>query len=407
MAKKIPLDSDVLMLARNRINWAFDAFGHICVSFSGGKDSTVLLHLVADVARKKKKKITVLFIDWEAQYTRTIEHIGKMKDHYQDTVETFYWIALPMTTVSGVSQFEPEWVSWAPDVQWVRQPPEGAITDETFFPFYRHAMTFEEFVPAFSQWLMARNAGSSLIMLVGIRTEESLNRFLTISSRAKLRYADDKPWTTASPEGFYYTGYPIYDWKVGDIWTYCAREKKPYNTLYDLMYQAGVPLSSMRVCEPFGPEQRRGLWLYHVLEPDSWGKICARVAGANSGAVYGHQSGEFYALNKSITKPGHHTWQSYARFLLDSMPESTAEHYRNKLAIYLKWYLERDWPEGIPEEQDGDLGYKDIPSWRRICKTLIGNDFWCRKLSFSPNKPRHYARYLERMKQKRQQWKVI
>lgn len=155
MAKKIPLDSDVLMLARNRINWAFDTFGHICVSFSGGKDSTVLLHLVADVARKKKK-ITVLFIDWEAQYTRTIEHIGKMKDHYQDTVETFYWIALPMTTVSGVSQFEPEWVSWAPDVQWVRQPPEGAITDETFFPFYRHAMTFEEFVPAFSQWLMAR-----------------------------------------------------------------------------------------------------------------------------------------------------------------------------------------------------------------------------------------------------------
>lgn len=26
-------------------------------------------------------------------------------------------------------------------------------------------------------------------------------------SQRKLRYADDKPWTTASPEGFYYTMY--------------------------------------------------------------------------------------------------------------------------------------------------------------------------------------------------------
>lgn len=173
------------------------------------------------------------------------------------------------------------------------------------------------------------------------------------------------------------------------------------------MYQAGVPLGSMRVCEPFGPEQRRGLWLYHVLEPDTWERMCYRVAGANSGACYGSQSGEFFALHKSITKPEHHTWESYAYFLLESMPEHTAEHYRNKLAIYLKWYLEHDWPHGIPDEQEKDLGCKDIPSWRRICKTLIRNDFWCQRLSFSPNAPRHYKRYLERMKQKRQQWGII
>lgn len=37
---------------------------------------------------------------------------------------------------------------------------------------------------------------------------------------------------------------------------------------------------------------------------------------------------------------------------------------------------------------------RDIPSWRRICNTLIKNDFWYRTLSFSPNKPR----YLQRMK---------
>ena len=50
--------------------------------------------------------------------------------------------------------------------------------------------------------------------------------------------------------------YPLYDWKARDIWIYNARTRAIYNPLYDLMYRAGVPLRNMRVCEPFGPEQR-------------------------------------------------------------------------------------------------------------------------------------------------------
>ena len=107
-------------------------------------------------------------------------------------------------------------------------------------------------------------------MLTGVRADESLNRFMGLVSQRKLRYADDKPWTTASPEGFYYTMYPLYDWKARDIWIYNARTCAIYNPLYDLMYRAGVPLRNMRVCEPFGPEQRKGLWLYHVLEPETF-----------------------------------------------------------------------------------------------------------------------------------------
>ena len=87
-------------------------------------------------------------------------------------------------------------------------------------------------------------------------------------------------------------------------------------------------------------------------------------------------------------------------FLLDVMPEKTAEHYRNKIAVYLRWYQTRGFPDYIPDVQENDLGSRDIPSWRRIRKTLIKNDFWCRTLSFSPNKPRHYERYLQRMKEK-------
>jgi predicted phosphoadenosine phosphosulfate sulfurtransferase len=87
------------------------------------------------------------------------------------------------------------------------------------------------------------------------------------------------------------------------------------------MHRAGVPLKNMRVCEPFGPEQRRGLWLYHILEPETWERMCRRVCGAHSGAIYANASGDYFALKTKIRKPAHFSWREYALFLLDSMPE--------------------------------------------------------------------------------------
>ncbi|AIJ07253.1 MULTISPECIES: phosphoadenosine phosphosulfate reductase [Edwardsiella] len=402
--KKIPLKENVFVAAYARMNWIFDTFPRVCVSFSGGKDSTVLLHIAAEVARRKKRRIFVLFVDWEVQFSHTIQHIERMRQRYQDVIERFFWVALPLTTASGVSQYETEWTCWQPGVTWVRQPPPDAITDPAFFPFHTPGISFEAFVVAFSLWLSGRK---SMATLVGIRADESLNRFMAVASHSKLRYDDDKPWTTASQDGFYYTAYPLYDWKASDIWHFNAQQRLPYNPLYDLMYRAGVPLRQMRICEPFGPEQRKGLWLYHVLEPATWGRACSRVAGANGGAIYANQSGAFYALNRQIDKPPQHTWKSYVHYLLASMPQKTAEHYRNKIAIYLRWYLSHGYPQDIPDSQERDLGARDIPSWRRICKTLIKNDFWCRTLSFSPNRPQAYARYVKRIQQKRHQWEII
>ncbi|MDU5426197.1 MAG: DUF3440 domain-containing protein, partial [Clostridiales bacterium] len=153
------------------------------------------------------------------------------------------------------------------------------------------------------------------------------------------------------------------------------------------------------------PEQRQGLWLYHVLEPQRWADMCQRVSGVHSGGVYAGQDNQFYGHRK-IDKPQNHSWQSYANFLLQSMPEPTADHYRNKIAVYLHWYQKQGW-ENIPESQEKDLGSKDVPSWRRICKVLLSNDYWCRMLSFSPTKASHYQRYRTRMEQKRQQWGLL
>ncbi|WP_163590608.1 DUF3440 domain-containing protein, partial [Klebsiella pneumoniae] len=118
----------------------------------------------------------------------------------------------------------------------------------------------------------------------------------------------------------------------------------------------------------------------------------------------GHDN-QFYGHRK-IDKPDHLTWKSYALFLLDSMPETTAEHYRNKIAVYLRWYQKKGM-EDIPDTQPADIGTKDIPSWRRVCKVLLNNDYWCRQLSFSPTKSSHYQRYRKRMEKHRQQWGIL
>ncbi len=217
--KKINLDIDVLDAALLRLDWVFESFEQVCLSFSGGKDSTVLFHLAATVARKKRKKFVVLFIDWEAQYLLTIEHVTKMRALYQDVISHFYWIALPLTTVSGVSQHQPERTCWELGVEWVRQPPAEAVTHAADLPFYQYPMTFESFVPAFIQWLAATRRLASLI---GIRTDESLHRYMALTSQTKSRFADDKPWTTALPGGKSYTCYPLYDWRTQDIWIFNA-----------------------------------------------------------------------------------------------------------------------------------------------------------------------------------------
>lgn len=64
---KFRTGENVLSAAIHRIEWLFDTFPSVCLSFSGGKDSTVPFHLVADESRRENRRFSVLFFDWEAQ----------------------------------------------------------------------------------------------------------------------------------------------------------------------------------------------------------------------------------------------------------------------------------------------------------------------------------------------------
>ena len=397
MPKKY-LKENVFEEAKKRISYTFDNFEKIIVSFSAGKDSTVMLHMVMDEALKRKRKVAVMLIDLEGQYKLTIEHAKKCLGMYEEYIE-LYWICLPIHLRNAVSMYENHWLCWDKDKKksWIRTPPKDSITDEKFFPFFKKGMEFEEFDVLFGEWYAKEK---DCAVFVGIRCDESLNRFRTIASKKKKTYKNNQ-WTTLIKENLFNI-YPLYDWKTEDIWIYHYKNKdKPHNELYDMMHKAGLSLSQQRICQPYGDDQRRGLWLFHLIEPETWARIVARVNGANSGSLYINETGNINGY-RAISKPEGHTWKSFATLLLNSLPPKTKEHYENKIYLFVKWWEARGYPKGIPDEVDRALETeRKVPSWRRVCKTLLRNDYWSKGLGFSQHKSEAYEKYLELMRRRK------
>lgn len=392
------INKTVFEAAKERIEYTFDNFEKIYLSFSAGKDSTVMLHMVCDEAIKRNVRIGLLIVDLEGQYKLTIDHMYACIEMYKDVLDV-YWVCLPIHLRNAVSVFSPFWKCWDKSVKedWIRQLPKNCISDENYFSFFRDGMEFEEFVPEFGEWY---SQGKTTACLVGIRADESLNRFRTISSKGKETF-HKKQWTTKVTTSVFNV-YPIYDWKTEDIWTYHAKNKnKPHNKLYDLMHQSGLSIHLQRICQPYGDDQRRGLYLFHLIEPETWAKVVSRVEGANSGALYVQDTGNINGYGK-ITKPAHHTWKSFSELILKTLPEKTAEHYRNKIFTFIKWWEERGYKDGMPDQAPSILEAEKIaPSWRRVCKSLLRNDYWCKGLGFTQHKTEAYEKYLKLKKSQR------
>ena len=410
------LNKNVCEAAKERMKFIFDDFENIVISFSGGKDSGVVLNMAIDEARKRKRKIGVMFIDLEAFYEKTIEFVQRMFENNQDVLEP-YWICLPMESPNSLSYLEPTWIWWDKNKEsiWVRQMPKNKwIINEENNPldFYKKNMPFEEFIKYFGDWY---GKGEKTASLIGIRTDESLFRFRAIAGK-KTSYKN-KMFSTVQTEKTV-NFYPIYDWNVEDIWTYNGKYSKDYNKLYDIFYKAGVSIHKMRVDEPFGNESKAGLNMFRIIEPHTWAKVCNRVSGANFGNIYSGNK----IMSHNYTLPKNHTWKSFTEFLLNTLPEKTAENYRNKFNKFIDYWInkgcpvkeeyikimEKECPDAIintheisnrgnkdkevikfikiVDEIPGVDNKDDVLTWKRMCMCIIKNDFLCKGLSFQATK---------------------
>lgn len=391
MATKKYLEQNVFFATKERISKVFDNFERYYISFSGGKDSTVMTHLVLDEAIKRNKKVGILIIDLEAQYTATIDHIKEMVEMYKDHIE-LHWFCGELLLRNAVSDFEPKWVCWDETKKdiWVRQKPIEAANNNQY-DFYVPKMEFEEFILLFGEWY---SKGKLTAGFIGIRADESLHRYRAIVSNKKDLMFNSYKWTTkVTPHA--YNIYPIYDWRTEDIWVFHAKNKHlSHNKVYDLMTLAGVKFSNQRLCQPYGDDQKKGLWLYHILEPDTWYKLLNRVSGVNSGALYINENGNINGYN-DVTKPNNHTWESYTNYLLKSLPYKMQEHYKQRFIKFIAGWKKRNY-KTIPDEAPHDLEVKQwVPSWKRMARCILRNDYYCKGLGQTQPLSEAYKKYKE------------
>jgi len=410
-------DKNVYDAAVERIAYIFATFERVYVSFSGGKDSGVLLNLVIDYVRKNniQRKVGVQILDNEANYGASLEFMHSILSKNLDILDV-YWCCLPITLPCTVSSYAVEWQCWGErdKARWIRPMPDAPYIvniKNKPFDFFVEDMSYDHFWDGFAEWY---SQGKSCANLIGIRTAESLNRFRAILNDRK-ETMEGKMWTKRNTEHTY-NCYPIYDWRTEDIWTANAKFEWEYNKLYDIFYKAGVPVHKMRVASPFMSESKSSLGLYRVIDPHVWATLCARVQGANFIATYGKQ------INyTTFSLPPGHTWKSFVKFLLATLPKEVSVNFKMRfIQSFRVWGRMgrgvRD--ETISELRDSGIRFKEngktahgsktltrvrmqtfpdhldmlschgsaVASWKRFAITILKNDHTCKYMGLAPTK---------------------
>ena len=402
---------------QERLKFIFEEFENIFVSFSGGKDSGLLLSMVLDFRRKyyPVKTIGVFHEDFEARYSVTTQYIERTFERIKDEVEP-YWVCLPMATRTALSSYQMFWFPWddTKEEAWCRPMPEHPYVinlKNNPIRTYRYRMHQEDLAKQFGRWYRISHGNQKTVCLLGLRTDESLQRYSGIINK-KYGYKNEC-WISNQFKDVW-SASPIYDWSYSDVWHAYAKFGYDYNRIYDLYYMAGLKPDQMRVASPFNDYAKDSLHLYRVLDPEMWAKLVGRVKGANFGAIYGKTKALGY---RNLTLPEGHTWESYTKFLLDTLPPRLRSNYVKKFQTSIDFWhktgggleepviqdlidhgyrIKRNgvsnytvmkcsrvvFLDRIPDHTDDIKSTRDIPSWKRMCYCILKNDHTCRFMGF-------------------------
>lgn len=364
MNSKHYLDTDVYTMAMKRIEYIFNHFKTITVAFSGGKDSGVMLNLVVDYCKHhdvSDHNLYVSFLDYEVQYTETINYVERTLNNLPDYFNILH-ICMPFCVATSTSSYEDLWRPWDPNKEelWVRKLPKNSINiNNHHFDFWDSSMVDYQFQDKLNTWIGKQHNDDHSITLIGIRAAESMVRYMrTITKNRK-----ENVNYVLKMNGGYYQGFPIYDWNVEDIWIANGKFAWDYNKIYDLYYEAGLSVNQMRVASPFLSSGHADLQLYKAIEPDLWAKMLGRVDGVNFAGIYGNTSLMGW---KNLKLPKGHTWKSYLKFLLETLPEKTSKKYQKMFKTSEDFWkdkggtLEQETIDQL-EEQGYDFEITDSP----------------------------------------------
>ena len=407
-------NKDVYKASLERIEYIFKNFERIYISFSGGKDSGVMLNLTLQYMRENNitEKIGLMVMDNEANFNHSLDFMHRIVKANLDLLDV-YWCCLPITLPCTVSSYAIDWRCWGEEdkEKWIKpMSKESYIVNfkNHKMDFFEENMQYDTFWDKFGDWYAQ---GKKCACLIGIRTDESLNRFRAIMNKNKVML-DGHHWTKKNTK-LVYNCYPIYDWKTDDVWIANGKFDWDYNKLYDIFWKAGLTIAQMRVASPFMSESKSSLNMYRVIDPDIWARLCARVSGANFIATYGKQ-----LTYSTFSLPKGHTWKSFTKFLLETLPKESGENFKVRFIQSIKywWRVGRGLSDLVIEDLRKNnipfvLGEKtrhgnkdktcvrmippdhldmlkchnsDVTSWKRFVITILKNDHTCKYLGLAP-----------------------
>lgn len=404
---------NVYQKAMQRLELIFNEFDNIYVSFSGGKDSGVMLNLCLQYMQQKGiiGKLDVMHLNYEAEYSFTSDYVKRTLARPEINP---YNVCVPFKVETCTSMHQSYWRPWEESKKaiWVNNMPKNALQKQDF-SFYKPNMWDYDFQVKFSKWHHTKKKAAKTCVLVGIRTQESLNRWRAIHSDRNYKNYNGHNWTKEVFENIY-NAYPIYDWLTEDIWVANAKFGWDYNELYDMYHKAGVPLEKQRVASPFISAAKNSLRLFKAIEPHTWSKLVSRVNGVNFTGIYGGTTAMGWG---SITKPDKYTWQEYMVFLLNTLPEEIKAGYVSKLKTSIEFWQnkggvlddgiieqlkERGVEINVKDESNynttkkpvtmaylDDIDIKDfkmVPTYKRMCVCIMKNDHLCKYMGFSLTK---------------------
>ncbi|EMW6233168.1 phosphoadenosine phosphosulfate reductase [Enterococcus faecium] len=412
------LNKNVYQALLERLDFIFKEFQNIYVSFSGGKDSGLLLQLILDFRDTyyPSRVVGVFHQDFEAQYSATTKYVEETFTSLSSNLIERYWVCLPMATRTALSSYEMYWFPWDDKKKesWVRPMPQHEYVinmDNNIMTTYRYKMHQEDLAKQFGRWYKQSHGDKKTICLLGIRADESLQRYSGFINK-KYGYKN-QCWITRQFKDLWAAS-PLYDWTTEDVWHAYFKFGFKYNELYNLYYKAGLNISQMRVASPFQDYAKDSLNLYRVIDPGIWVKLVGRVRGANFASIYGKTKAMGY---RTVSLPNGHTWKSYTQFLLCTLPKELRDSYiikfnksinfwhnigggleeetikelkehgykikRNGISNYTIFKNSRIiFLQKIPDDTDDIKTTKDVPSWKRMCFCILKNDHICRFMGF-------------------------
>jgi predicted phosphoadenosine phosphosulfate sulfurtransferase len=342
---------NVLDAVIKRISFLFDNYDNIQLAFSGGKDSTVLFHLVNTEAIKRNRKFILYFQDQEAEYQGTIDFVEWAMSQ-PNVIPQWYQVPIFMTNAASHEQLF-LW-AWGEGEEWVREKHPLAIQKlENKYPkrFYK-----------FNLWVAQQNRKNfkgSFVSIIGLRAEESPDRrFVMFGEDSDLFWLRRKTEPNKA--------YPIIDWSYTDVWKYLIENNLKYNKVYDKMYMLGGNLRFFRVSNLVHEKAFRCLTDLQELEPETYDKLERRLKGVHTAAMYGKEN-LMYSIKELPQQ--FKTWKEYKDFLLTSIHPDLKRIFKYQWSRFgdtddvqankymVKRILLCDWEGNITWSRDFEFNY--------------------------------------------------